>query len=101
MLEPPIAVPVDVVSSAEDMLRPNQFPPPGIPSPLGAGKLVQALPVHGTAAAVTSLSPHPAELNAQMTAMEHSPAAPTIADVSLKPAAARQAGYPNSDLAPR
>jgi serine/threonine protein kinase len=97
--EPPAAVPPDDAYSAEEMPRPSQFPVPGPPSTRGTGNLVQALPVREMATAAASLSPHPPEL--PITAMEHSPAAPTIADVSLKLAAARQAAYPTPEVAPR
>ena len=101
MLEPPVAVPPEATYSTEEVLGPNQFPTPGTPSAAGADKLVQALPVRETATATRNLSPHPVEPNTQMAAMELSPAAPTVADASLKLAVARQAAYPNTDAPSR
>lgn len=101
MLEPPVVMPTNGAHASEDIVRPNQFPAPGVPSTRGTGNLVQSLSVRETAVAAASLPAYQAELNAQMTGMEHSPAAPTIADVPLQLAAARHAAYPEIDAAPR
>jgi hypothetical protein len=51
------------------------------------------------AAIATDFSPYPSELGAQVAGIEHSPAAPTVVEMPVKLAAARQAAY--SDIAPQ
>ncbi len=65
--------------------------------PIGTGKLVTALPMRETAQQGAGLSAYRPDTNAQqVAAMQPSPAAPTIADVSIKLTAARQAAYPET-----
>lgn len=98
-LEPPIAVPSEETYATEDMSRPNQLLGSGLPSTRGTANLVQALSVREVATTAASPPPHSSEL--ALTTVEHSPAAPTIADVSLKLAAARQAAYPTTEAPQR
>jgi hypothetical protein len=97
-LEPPIAVAVGSGYAAEEPVGPGQFPAPDLPGTYEAGKLVQALPMRDAAIA-TDFSPYPSELGAQVAGIEHSPAAPTVVEMPVKLAAARQAAY--SDIAPQ
>ena len=58
----------------------------------GTGKL--ALPIRDTDQPGLSLPPYRSEQSMQPPLEQISPASPTVADVSLKLAAARQAAYP-------
>jgi serine/threonine protein kinase len=60
----------------------------------GTGKLASALPIHDTDQPGLSLPPYRSEQSMQPPLEQISPASPTVADVSLKLAAARQAAYP-------
>jgi len=64
----------------------------------GGGKLASALPVRDTDQPGLNLSPYRPEQNIQNSLEEVMPASPTVADVSLKLAAARQAAYPDPVL---
>jgi hypothetical protein len=46
------------------------------------------------------MNPSPYSLEPQIAAVEHSPAAPTVADIPVKLAAARQAAYSDVDATP-
>ena len=60
----------------------------------GTGKLASALPIRDTDQPGLSLHPYRSEQSMQPPLEQISPASPTVADVSLKLAAARQAAYP-------
>jgi len=60
----------------------------------GTGKLASALPIRDTDQPGLSLPPYRSEQSMQPPLEQISPASPTVADVSLKLAAARQAAYP-------
>src|SRR6266571_2618878 len=62
----------------------------------GTGKLASALPIRDTDQPGLSLPPYRSEQSMQPPLEQISPASPTVADVSLKLAAARQAAYPES-----
>jgi hypothetical protein len=98
-LEPPITIPSVETYATEDMSIANQLSGSALPGTRGTANLVQALSVREVATTAASPPPHSPEL--ALTTVEHSPAAPTIADVSLKLAAARQAAYPTTEAAPR
>jgi serine/threonine protein kinase len=59
-----------------------------------AGKLASALPIRDTDQPGRSLPPYSSEQSMQLPLEQVTPASPTVADVSLKLAAARQAAYP-------
>ena len=61
----------------------------------GSGKLATALPIRDTDQPGLSLSSYRSEQSMQLPLEEVAPASPTVADVSLKLAAARQAAYPD------
>ena len=60
----------------------------------GTGKLASALPIYDTDQPGLSLPTYRSEQSMQPPLEQISPASPTVADVSLKLAAARQAAYP-------
>jgi len=60
----------------------------------GTGKLASALPIRDTDQPGLSLPPYRSEQSMQPPLEQISPASPTVADVSLKLVAARQAAYP-------
>ena len=62
----------------------------------GTGKLASALPIRDTDQPGLNLPPYRSEQSMQPPLEQISPASPTVADVSLKLAAARQAAYPES-----
>jgi serine/threonine protein kinase len=62
------------------------------------GKLASALPVRDTEHPGPGLSSYRAEQSGKPLTAEVTPASPTVADVSLKLAAARQAAYPESGV---
>ena len=86
-LEPPAPISVGGPPTPEVVARPQQF------QPAGTGKLVTALPTRETDGVLSSR----AETGTYMQAME-APSAPTVADISLKLATARQAAYPEKPL---
>lgn len=86
-LEPPAPIAAGGAYTPEVVARPQQF------LPAGTGKLVTALPTHET----EGVAGFRTETGAQMQAME-APSAPTVADISLKFATARQAAYPEKPL---
>ena len=91
-LEAPVPIPIAVNSSTH-----QQYEEPliiGQPSPPGGAKLASALPVRETEHPGLHLPPYPPEQGAKSPIAEITPASPTVADVSLKLAAARQAAYP-------
>lgn len=96
ILEPPDLAPTSGPGSykSEELVRVKPFSPPQIPATPGGGtgKLVSALPTGGEAG--RRLGSYRAAAQA-----EASPAAPTVADVSLKLAAARQAAYGGGEQA--
>jgi eukaryotic-like serine/threonine-protein kinase len=59
-----------------------------------AGKLASALPIRDTDQPGLSLPPYHSDQSMQLPLEQITPASPTVADVSLKLAAARQAAYP-------
>jgi len=59
----------------------------------GTGKLASALPMRDTEQPGLSLPPYRTDYSAQLPLEQVTPASPTVADVSLKLAAARQAAY--------
>lgn len=69
----------------------------GQAAPSGGGKLATALPVRDTEQPGLSLSSYRAEQSVNPAIEEVTPASPTVADVSFKLAAARQAAYPESE----
>jgi serine/threonine protein kinase len=73
--------------------QPEDSAKPAPPPPIGTGKLVTALPMRETAQQGAGLFAYRTDTNAQPVA---SMQAPTIADVSLKLATARQAAYPDT-----
>ncbi len=60
----------------------------------GTGKLASALPVRDAEQPGLNLPPYRSDQSMQIPLEQISPASPTVADVSLKLAAARQAAYP-------
>lgn len=60
----------------------------------GAGKLASALPIGDTEQPGLNLPPYHSGQSAQLPLEQITPASPTVADVSLKLASARQAAYP-------
>jgi serine/threonine protein kinase len=60
----------------------------------GTGKLASALPIRDTEQPGLNLPPYRSDHSAQLPLEQITPASPTVADVSLKLAAARQAAYP-------
>ena len=60
----------------------------------GTGKLASALPIRDTEQPGLSLPSYRSDQSKQLPLEQISPASPTVADVSLKLAAARQAAYP-------
>jgi serine/threonine protein kinase len=66
-------------------------------APSAGGKLATALPVRDTENAGLSLSSYRAEQGVKPAVEEVTPASPTVADVPLKLAAARQAAYPEPE----
>jgi serine/threonine protein kinase len=69
----------------------------GQTAPSVGGKLATALPVRDTENAGLGLSSYRAEQSVQPAIEEVTPASPTVADMPLKLAAARQAAYPEPD----
>ncbi len=65
-------------------------------APAGGGKLATALPVRDTENAGVNLSSYHAEQSVKPPIEEVTPASPTVADVSLRLEASRQAAYPES-----
>jgi serine/threonine protein kinase len=65
----------------------------------GGGKLASALPKRDTEHPGLSLSAYRSEQSVKLPLEEVTPASPTVADVSLKLAAARQAAYPEHEAA--
>ena len=63
----------------------------------GTGKLASALPMRDTEQPGLSLPPYRTDHSAQLPLEQITPASPTVADVSLKLAAARQAAYPEPE----
>jgi len=91
-----LAQPVPVVMSVTSTI----YQPPVEPivisqaaSP-GTGKLASALPVRDTEQPGLNLPSYRSDQSMQVPVEQISPASPTVADVSLKLAAARQAAYP-------
>lgn len=75
----------------EESVKPAPLPP------TATGKLVTALPMRETAQQGTGLSAYRSDNNAQQVAAMQAPSvAPTIADIPLKLATARQAAYPDT-----
>ncbi|MGZ3616301.1 MAG: serine/threonine protein kinase [Ktedonobacteraceae bacterium] len=76
------------------------YQPPVEPMVIGqtsspaTGKLASALPMRDTEQPGLNLPPYRADSSAQLPLDQSTPASPTVADVSLKLAAARQAAYP-------
>ncbi len=68
------------------------------PSTTGVGKLASALPLRDTEHPGLSLSSYRAEQGVKLPNEEVSPASPTVADISLKLAAARRAAYPEPEV---
>jgi serine/threonine protein kinase len=103
MLEPTTPAAASPDYSTEDMPDLGHLPSPGLPSPPGTGNLAQAHPqAHPVReAAAVLMNPSPNSLEPQIAAIEHAPAAPTVADIPVKLVAARQAAYPDGDSAPR
>lgn len=68
----------------------------GISQPVspGTGKLASALPTHDAEQPDINLSPYRSNHSAQIPLEQITPSSPTVADVSLKLAATRQAAYP-------
>ena len=60
----------------------------------GTGKLASALPMRDTEQPGLNLQPYRTDHSAQLPQEQNTPASPTVADVSLKLAAARQTAYP-------
>ncbi len=60
----------------------------------GTGKLASALPIHDTEQPGLNLPTYRSDHNMQLPLEQITPASPTVADVSLKLAAAQQAAYP-------
>ena len=60
----------------------------------GTGKLASALPMRDTEQPGLNLPPYRTDHSAQLPLEQITPVSPTVADVSLKLAAARQAAYP-------
>jgi hypothetical protein len=60
---------------------------------IGAGKPVSTLPVRDTEQPAQAFSSHRPEQGLVLPAVEPAPAAPTVADIPFKLAAARQAAY--------
>lgn len=90
-LEPAIPAMVGSVyqPQREEVVRPG----PVAPTPPGTGKLVTALPMRETGQTGMRLSGYLPATGARPSALEAAPAAPTVADVSLKLATARRAAY--------
>jgi serine/threonine protein kinase len=84
----PVAMPVNssTYQQREEPLVVSQYSP--------SGKLASALPVRDTEHPGPGLSSYRSGQSAKLPAAEVTPASPTVADVSLKLAAARQAAYP-------
>jgi hypothetical protein len=60
----------------------------------GTGKLASVLPTHDTEQPGLNLPTYRSDHNIRLPVGQNTPASPTVADVSLKLAAARQAAYP-------
>jgi serine/threonine protein kinase len=67
-------------------------------APSGGGKLATALPVRDTENAGLSFSSYHAEQSVKPALEEVTPTSPTVADMSPKLAAARQAAYPEPEV---
>ncbi|HXZ04739.1 MAG TPA: protein kinase [Ktedonobacteraceae bacterium] len=65
-------------------------------APSSSGKLASALPVHDTDQPGLNPPAYRSDQSMQLPLQQISPASPTVADVSMKLAAARQAAYPES-----
>jgi serine/threonine protein kinase len=104
------ASPVPLVASAsaastasayvgEEVAPPQQFSPSGagmsagVGASIGAGKPISTLPVRDTERPAQGFPPYRPEQGLILPAVEPAPAAPTIADIPMNLAAARQAAY--------
>ncbi len=105
----PEALYTDLKALSESLAQPSHvimpvtstvYQPPAEPMVIsqaassGTGKLASALPIRDTDQPGLSLPPYRSEQSMQPPLEQISPASPTVADVSLKLAAARQAAYP-------
>lgn len=92
--EPPLPVVPSVGFQGDEGLRARSTPLPG------TGKLVTALPAREgmqQSMGLAAFRPAAADTSTPVAAMD-APASPTVADVSLKLASARQAAYPSPSL---
>jgi hypothetical protein len=89
-LEPPVLVPAPVTSGYK-YDEPIAARPP---APDGGAKLATALPIRDIAHPGGGVSPYQSGQSVKLPVADAAPSAPTIADASLKLAAARRAAYP-------